>query len=306
MTFHSCGKWAATIQASGLVMMGEECQVFFFLIHYHPLKPSPDQTHIHRLGCTGEDPSQTSWLLGAHGTCGENPALIQGLPPSPCPFLSPSAASQLQTFNFHVTTFGRSISAPASLYLHPCACIPVPASLCHHLCACIPADLWARRDRTVPSRALSIPKTATGLVPRACALGRLPCREAGGAALEGHQDFSEDESVLKCQTNFPNYLSGHFLPSALEDGGGTFHSLCAGVEQGCVRSRELPAAPAAQPRFFLPDIIPESPRVLPWHHPLGFPLPAAPANLSQHNRGLPGAHLNSRHRLSSHRQLDLA
>lgn len=125
----------------------------------------------------------------------------------------------------------------------------MPASLCHHPCDCIPADLWARQDHTVPSKALSIPKAATGLVPRACALGRLPCREAGGAALEGHQDFSEDESVLKCQTNFPNYLSGHFLPSALEDGGGTFHSLCAGVERGCVSSRELPAAPAAQPRF---------------------------------------------------------
>lgn len=130
----------------------------------------------------------------------------------------------------------------ASLHLHP-------VSLCHHLCDCIPADLWARRDHTVPSRALSIPKAATGLVPRACALGRLPCREAGGAALEDHQDFSEDESVLKCQTNFPNYLSGHFLPSALEDGGGTFHSLCVGVERGCVSSWELPAAPAAQPRF---------------------------------------------------------
>lgn len=203
-----------------------------------------------------------SWLLGVHGTCGENPAFIQGLPPSPCPFLSPTA-SQLQTFNFHFTTFPKSI--------------PVPP-----LCDCIPADLWARRDHTVPSRALSIPKAATGMVPRACALGLLPCREAGGAALEGHQDFSEDESVLKCQTNFPNYLSGHFLPSALEDGGGTFHSLCAGVERGCVRSWELPAAPAAQPRFSPTSSLSHRggcPGIIGWASPSPQPPKPLPAQL---------------------------
>lgn len=60
VNFHSCGKWAATVQASGLVMMGEECQIFFFLIHYHPSKSSPDQTHIHRFGCTMPSESRPS------------------------------------------------------------------------------------------------------------------------------------------------------------------------------------------------------------------------------------------------------
>lgn len=299
MTFHSCGKWAATVQASGLVMMGEECQVFFFLIHYHPLKPSPDQTHIHRLGCTGEDPLQPSRLLGVHGTCEKTPPSSRGSlhPPTPhCLLLLASSRCLIFTL---LPFLG------ASLHLHLFVCIPAPASLCHHLCDCIPADLWARRDHTVPSRALSIPKAAPGMVPRACALGRLPCREAGGAALEGHQDFSEDESVLKCQTNFPNYLSGHFLPSALEDGGGTFHSLRAGVERGCVRSRELPAAPAAQPRFSPASSLSHR-GCCPGIIGGACPSPQPPKPLPAQPRALPGGQLNSRHHLSSRRQQDLS
>lgn len=189
VNFHSCGKWAATVQASGLVMMGEECQIFFFLIHYHPSKSSPDQTHIHRFGCTMLSESRPS-----------RPARHAGLRPG---------RNQCLTHREHWAPsipLGSSISLGS---LHPTA------------------SLHPSRSPLDPSPNHPSQRGAPGR----CSFGRPPT-------------FPRDESTLKCQTNFLNYLSGCFLPGVLEDRGGTLHSPNAGTVWSCRRERGAARAPA--------------------------------------------------------------
>lgn len=191
VNFHSCGKWAATVQASGLVMMGEECQIFFFLIHYHPSKSSPDQTHIHRFGCTLLSESRPSL-----------PARHTGLRPGrdQCLTRRERWAPSIPLGSLHPIGFPPSHRIPPSQQVPS---VP-PAS---------PNHPW---QRGAPGRR---------------GLGRPPT-------------FPRDESTLKCQTNFLNYLSGCFLPGALEDRGGTLHSPNAGTVRSCGRERGAARAPA--------------------------------------------------------------
>lgn len=127
--------------------------------------------------------------------------------------------------------------APPGLFTTPLprlgAC-PVPVSP-----ADPPSPLGAPASQNHPSG------TAAGTCATAPVCACLwATRGSRRCCLGGPPRFSKDESVLKCQTNFPNYLAGHFLPGALEDGGGTFHSLRAGMVRSCMR--ELLAASGAR------------------------------------------------------------
>lgn len=147
------------------------------------VKSSPDQTHIHRFGCTMLSESRPSL-----------PARHAGLRPG---------RNQCLTHREH---WAPSIPLGS---VHPTASLHPSRS---------PLDPTPNHpsQRGAPGR---------------CSLGRPPT-------------FPRDESTLKCQTNFLNYLSGHFLPGALEDRGGTLHSSSAGTVSSCGKERGAARAPA--------------------------------------------------------------
>lgn len=269
MTFHACGKRAATVQASGLVMMGEECQIFFFLIHYHPLKPAPDQTHIHRLGCTRAPAPEQISLPAAVGSSlylGRKPWARGSLHPTASCCRLPLLPASASRFIFTLPP-----CPGASLYQHCCASIAVPASL-------VPASLCQHPWLTCSSARVTLSPPEPQAPQKQPLMPRVHTRDAGHAWKRAVLPwritkivFFKDESVLKCQTNFPYYLPGHSLP-------GSFG-----------RQKRNIAFPPRWCGVLLP-ITHESPQLPPRHSQQSSPPPTpVPRNTSRHNREVTGA-----------------
>lgn len=207
VNFHSCGKWAATVQASGVVMMGEECQIFFFLIHYHPLKSSPDQTHIHRFGCTrasafsepslpAASPARTAGNLGRRRRLAHVPPPLRGAP--------------------------ALVSSRPHQDSSPLRCLGWVRARCQ-------CPRLIRRPLLEPQHPkITRPARRQARAPRPrCARASGPRGEAGGAALEGHQDFPKMKACSSVKQTFQIILldifslvlwktvEEHFIPSAL-------------------------------------------------------------------------------------------